>query len=215
MGVTKKQGRQGREGRKEPEGHLLTVSRAYGFSTLQSPPQGLTKPGVSLHCCHIHRCNSEPNHPTVDNLHRILEPAQEDPTQKIADSRVGSRKRGTFLNSGFLPGKKTRRICAKVPHFCKTITDLCEFSLPVLSGKHPEFRQVSCFRELTRESAIFWFGLPGRVPRISFVRGLLGKDPPDPTLESASPSHPQGSIWHRNRVKSGNRCRINVESMPN
>ena len=52
-----------------------------------------------------------------------------------------------------------------------------------------------------------------------FGRGLLGtdpRDPRDPTLESASPSPPQRSIWHRNRVKSGrNRCRINVESMPN
>ena len=28
------------------------------------------------------------------------------------------------------------------------------------------------------------------------VKGLLGTDPPQPTLESASPS-PQGSIWHR------------------
>ena len=47
------------------------------------------------------------------------------------------------------------------------------------------------------------------------VRGLLGTGPPDPTLESPSPSPFEGSIWHRNRVKSGNRCRINVESMLN
>ena len=64
-----------------------------------------------------------------------------------------------------------------------------------------------------------------KVPNHS-VRGLLGTGPPDPTLESTSPSLPQGSIWHRfnidstlirhrNRVKSGNRCRIDVESMPN
>ena len=38
------------------------------------------------------------------------------------------------------------------------------------------------------------------------MRGLLGTDSPDLTLESASPSPPQGSIWHRNRVKSRNRC---------
>ena len=43
------------------------------------------------------------------------------------------------------------------------------------------------------------------------VRGLLGTGPPDPTLESASPSPPQGSIWHRDRVKSGNRCRIDAK----
>ena len=49
---------------------------------------------------------------------------------------------------------------------------------------------------------------------IGVVRGL-GTSPPDPTLESASPSPPQGSIRHRNRVKSGNRCRIDAESMPN
>ena len=58
------------------------------------------------------------------------------------------------------------------------------------------------------------------------VRGLLGTGPPDPTLEFASPSPPQGSIWHRfnidstsirhwDMVKSGNRCRINVEPMFN
>ena len=34
------------------------------------------------------------------------------------------------------------------------------------------------------------------------VRGLLGTDSPDPTLESASPSPPQGSIWHRFDIDS-------------
>ena len=58
------------------------------------------------------------------------------------------------------------------------------------------------------------------------VRGLLGTGPPDPTLESASPSPPQGSIWHRFNIDSTLirhrfpdltlfRCRINVESMLN
>ena len=47
------------------------------------------------------------------------------------------------------------------------------------------------------------------------MRGLLGTGPPDPTLESASLSPPKESIWHQNRVKSGNRCRINVKSMLN
>ena len=42
--------------------------------------------------------------------------------------------------------------------------------------------------------------------------GLLGTGPTD---QSASPSPPQGLIWHRNRVKSGHRCRIKVESMLN
>ena len=48
-----------------------------------------------------------------------------------------------------------------------------------------------------------------------FVRGLLGTDPPDPTLESASPSPPQGSIWHRDMVESRNRYQTDVESMSN
>ena len=58
----------------------------------------------------------------------------------------------------------------------------------------------------------------------SVVRGLLGTGPPDPTLESASPSPPQGSIWHRFNIDSTLiryrcpdltlfQCRINVESM--
>ena len=51
------------------------------------------------------------------------------------------------------------------------------------------------------------------VPEMSrLVRGLLGR-PPGPYPRMNLP--PQGSIWHRNRVKSGNRCRINVESIPN
>ena len=65
---------------------------------------------------------------------------------------------------------------------------------------------------------IFWWD--------SIVRGLLGTGPPDPTLESASPSPPQGSIWHRFNIDSTSkwgqirksnlfRCRIDVKSMPN
>ena len=65
---------------------------------------------------------------------------------------------------------------------------------------------------------------PHMLQSCSVVRGLLGTGPPDPTLKSASPSPPQGSIWHRfnidstfirhrNRVKSGNRCQINIKSM--
>ena len=38
---------------------------------------------------------------------------------------------------------------------------------------------------------------------------------PHPRLRLTLPSPAEGSIWHRNRVKSGNRCRSNVESMPN
>ena len=36
--------------------------------------------------------------------------------------------------------------------------------------------------------------IPGK---FRIVRGLLGTDSLDPTLKSASPSPPQGSIWHR------------------
>ena len=46
-------------------------------------------------------------------------------------------------------------------------------------------------------------------PRV--VSGLFGTAPPDPTLESASPFPPQGSIWHR----IGSNLEIDVESMPN
>ena len=43
------------------------------------------------------------------------------------------------------------------------------------------------------------------------MRGFLGTGRPDPTLESASPSPPQGSIWHRFDIEIGsnqmsNRC---------
>ena len=37
------------------------------------------------------------------------------------------------------------------------------------------------------------------------MRGSLGTNPPHLTLESASPSPPKVSIWHRHRAKSGNR----------
>ena len=53
-----------------------------------------------------------------------------------------------------------------------------------------------CFRELC-----FCYCMHD-IFQIRFVRGLLGTDPPDPTLESASPSHPQGSIWHRFSIHS-------------
>ena len=61
---------------------------------------------------------------------------------------------------------------------------------------------------------------------VRLVRGLLGTGPLDPTLESASPSPPQGSILHRFDIDSAskqgqirksmsNQCQIDVESMPN
>ena len=50
-------------------------------------------------------------------------------------------------------------------------------------------------------------------PRI--VRGLLGTDPPDLTLESASPSPPQGSIRHRFDIDSTSISWFDPISMPN
>ena len=55
------------------------------------------------------------------------------------------------------------------------------------------------------------------------MRGLLGTGPPEPTLESASPSPPQGSIWHRFNIDStvvdmeigSNQAFVDVESMSN
>ena len=45
------------------------------------------------------------------------------------------------------------------------------------------------------------------------VRGLLGTGPPGPTLESASPSPPRGSIWHRFNIDSTSiRHRFNIDS---
>ena len=50
---------------------------------------------------------------------------------------------------------------------------------------------------------------------ITLVRGLLGTDPPGPTLESASPSPPQGSIWHRFSIDSTSIRRFDPISMLN
>ena len=47
----------------------------------------------------------------------------------------------------------------------------------------------------------------------SVVRGLLGTGPPDPILESDSPSPPRGSIWHRFNIEIGSNQEIDVESM--
>ena len=63
----------------------------------------------------------------------------------------------------------------------------------------------------------------GELIRYSFVRGLLGTGPSDPT---SNLPRPQGSIWHRFNIDSTLirhrfpdltlfRCRINVESMLN
>ena len=51
--------------------------------------------------------------------------------------------------------------------------------------------------------------------RINFVRGLLGTGHPDPSLESASPSPPRGSIRHRFGIEIGSNQEIDVESMSN
>ena len=75
------------------------------------------------------------------------------------------------------------------------------------SGVH-ETRRLVCGRShLASES---------RTKRTWTLILLLGTDPPDPTLESASPSPPQGSIWHRFRhwfdIESS---RFDPFSMPN
>ena len=66
---------------------------------------------------------------------------------------------------------------------------------------------------------------------VDMVRGLLGKPPPppDPTLESTSPSPHQGSIWHRFNIdfdidstsisrfgpkSMSNQCKIDAKSTP-
>ena len=72
---------------------------------------------------------------------------------------------------------------------------------------------------LCRETVMQWVFL--ETP-FSCVRGLLGKDSPDPIARKIRfrPPLQQGSIWHRFDIEigvreSGNRCRINVESMLN
>ena len=68
----------------------------------------------------------------------------------------------------------------------------------------------------------FFFFVGGGVFLSQFARGLLGTGPPDPTLESASPSPPQGSIRHRFDIDSTSidpvsmsiRCRIDAKSTP-
>ena len=89
---------------------------------------------------------------------------------------------------------------------------------------HPSFLSFMWYRASIAEAP---FAQGGIAPQVrpharggtshpissNVVRGLLGTGPPHPTLESASPSPPQRSIWHRNRVRSANQCRINVESM--
>ena len=79
-------------------------------------------------------------------------------------------------------------------------------------GEAPDPEGVSA---LSSDFGRNWeLAIPAHLGKPCIVRGLLGTGAPDPTLESASPSSPQGSIWHRNRVKSGNRCRIDAESTP-
>ena len=66
----------------------------------------------------------------------------------------------------------------------------------------------------------------GHAPDTQHCEGFSRHKSPDPTLESASPSPPQGSFWHRFNIDSTLirhrfphltlfRCRINVESMSN
>ena len=54
-----------------------------------------------------------------------------------------------------------------------------------------------------------------RGPMSVLVRGLLGTDPADLTLESALPSLPQGSIWHRFNIDSTSISWCDPISMPN
>ena len=62
----------------------------------------------------------------------------------------------------------------------------CEY--PLQAGNH-------CDSDTLLNKEMAWSKV--RISIASVVRGFLGTDPPDPTLESASPSPPQGSSWHR------------------
>ena len=102
---------------------------------------------------------------------------------------------------------KMYRACELKDQTCKKTRTL-HFSDKKSPPQPQRFARLWCARVKTRGGAEY-------ASCFNIVRGLLGKGPPNPTLESASPSPFQGSIWHRNMVKPGNRCRIDVESMPN
>ena len=96
------------------------------------------------------------------------------------------------------------------------------------------FNPLFCFKERSRIVCCFvalllFFGQwakkettkqNNKTPCFPVVRGLLGTDPPDPTLESASPSPPQGSIAHQIRksiswfdpISMSNWCCIDAKS---
>ena len=57
---------------------------------------------------------------------------------------------------------------------------------------------IRCIGQVTFTN--LWVFIGHKIPArkgCSVVRGLLGRDPPDLTLESTSPSPPQASVWHR------------------
>ena len=139
-------------------------------------------------------------------LHKMPFPAEKCtfPRKKKAD--FGVRMAGNTGSCRSVSGLKTQE---SWPTFTRYLQDVSDY-----------FREVSDYFQR------FQKGVGKRGLATSIVRCLLGTGPPDPTLNSASPSPAQGSIWHqfdidltlirhRNRVKSGNQYRINVESMPN
>ena len=82
------------------------------------------------------------------------------------------------------------------------------FSLP--SASSAEHHEVGANFSLAPKLSTQRFRT-GPPPASNIVRGLLGTDPPDLTLESDSLSPLQGSIWHR----IGSNQEIDVESMSN
>ena len=97
--------------------------------------------------------------------------------------------------------------------FAALEAQLCDSGAIVSEPPFEQQRNKNARKPATVEPLLECDGCEGRCPTL--VRGLLGTGPPGPTLESASLSPPQGSIWYRKRVESGNRCRIGVELMPN
>ena len=90
--------------------------------------------------------------------------------------------------------------------------DPCQFSWcnvlhRVTSSKYPSILMLLPQMVFSRRLHTFsggWYICEG------FIRHR-NSPPPDPTFESASPSPPQTSIWHRNRVTSRNWCRIDFQ----
>ena len=107
-----------------------------------------------------------------------------------------------FLPSGFLPLSRFQKGGRRQHKMVTTIW--CRFDCPWLKVFKEHFITKKCHQSLEGD--------------LKLVRGLSGTGPPDPTLESTSPSPPQGRFGveiRSNQESMSNQCRIDVKSMRN